>query len=397
MSRLLLRLRDVGPWPGYTGLLLVALVGAFAISLGLVAATGSSPMSTLADLLDGSVNSLSGTATLVNDAAPLLLVAAGTVVAGRAGLVNVGQEGQVLVGALAGAAFGLKVAGSGVVGDVGILVASALGGACWVGIAALLKVKARINETVSTLLLNYVAVQLVGFLVSKESLLQAKPGSHPVTPALPGNGLLPILANGNGFALSSGIVIAVVVAAAFVVVLRSTRFGYEVRVFGLNPSCEESFGISRQRLVVTSLLVSGATAGLAGGVLLSLNPGGVTPTFSGGVGWEGLLVALVAAYNPIAILPVAVGFGALSAGGSFVVASGVDATIAAVFEGMVALAVLVPQAVLAALRRRRVAPSTGPGEVDGQWPPPAVSAELAPGDATRTPTQGAVLGSRGDG
>ena len=89
--------------------------------------------------------------------------------------------------------------------------------------------------------------------------------------------------------------------------------------------------------------------------MLSLYPGGLTPTFSGGVGWEGLLVALVSAYNPLAVVPVAFGFGALDAGGSFVVASGVNATIAAVFEGTVALAVLVPKALLDRLRRQTIA------------------------------------------
>jgi len=359
----------VRPWLAYAMLLAVALTAAFAISLGLVAATGGSPSATVSAMLEGSVQSVSAIVTSVNAAAPLLLVAVGTVVAGKAGLVNVGQEGQVLIGALAGTAFGLKVAGSGVIGDVGILAASAFGGACWVGIAALLKTKARINETVSTLLLNYVAVQLVAYLVSRQSLLQAPPGSQPITPALPANSQLPLLASGFGFALSSGIILALVLAVIGIVILRSTRFGFELRIFGMNPSCVESFGINRQRLIVTSLLISGATAGLAGGVMLSLNPGGMTPSFSSGVGWEGLLVALVSAYNPIAVIPVALGFGALDAGASFVVASGVDATIAAVFEGCVALAVLVPKAILDKMRRQAIAASAEASASggEGKW------------------------------
>jgi len=346
-----------GPWLIYALLFALALGGAIAISLGLVAATGGSPLAALSAMFDGSLRSVSAVVTSIDRAVPLLLVAGGTAIAGNAGLVNVGQEGQVLIGALAGTAFGLKVAGSGAIGDVGILVASAVGGACWVGIAVLLKTRARVNETVSTLLLNYVAVQLVAFLVSRQSLLQAPPGSQPITPALRPSGELPSLASGVGFSLSSGIVVALLLAALAIVALRSTRFGFELRIFGMNPSCVESFGIRRQRIVATSLLISGAAAGLAGGVMLSLNPGGMTPTFSGGVGWEGLLVALVSGYNPIVVIPVAFGFGALDAGASFLVASGINATVAAVFEGAVALAVLVPRAMLDQMRQRTMTAS----------------------------------------
>jgi simple sugar transport system permease protein len=102
-----------------------------------------------------------------------------------------------------------------------------------------------------------------------------------------------------------------------------------------------------------------SASGLAGGVLLSLNPGGVTPGFAGNYGWDGLLVALVAGYRPLAVIPVALGFGMLRAGGSFVVAGGVSSTIAFVFEATIALAVLIPAIVMRRIRR---------GEALTEWP-----------------------------
>jgi simple sugar transport system permease protein len=282
------------------------------------------------------------------------------------------------MGAFAGTAFGLKVTGSGLLGVAGILLASALAGGIWAGIAALLKNRARVNETVSTLLLNFVAVQVASYLVSSESLLQAPPGAQAVTPGLPNSSSLPTLMNGVGFSLSSGLVLALVLAIASVGLLRGTGFGFELRVLGLNPSCVESFGINRQRLVSVALVLSGATAGLAGGVMLSLYPGGVTPTFSGGVGWDGLLVALVSAYNPLAVVFASFGFGALSAGSQFVVASGVNATIAAVFQATVALAALLPQIFLRRTKTRLMALNAGDGGV-------LANPQVAPADPGRTP------------
>src|SRR6185437_4087847 len=350
-------------------LLVVAVTAAFLLSMALIALTGGSAISAASAMLQGSVESTASLMTSLQRATPLLLVAIGTVVAGRAGLINVGQEGQVLVGAVAGTAFGLYVLGSGWPGQVGTLLAAALGGAAWAGIAAVLRTWAQVNETVSTLLLNFVAIQLVYFLVSQRYLLQAPPGSQAISRSLPAPDDLPNFVQGTGYALTSGFIIAVLLALVVAGLLKRSRFGFDLRVLGLNEQSADTFGIRRNRVLITSLMFSGATAGLAGGVLLSVSPGGVTPTSSANYGWDGLLVALVANYQPLTIIP---------AGSDFVVATGVNATIAYVFEGLIALAVLLPAVIL---RRQvwalRLAGVTEPSAEAPEPAQPAASARPA--------------------
>jgi simple sugar transport system permease protein len=358
-------------------LLIVAVVVAFLLSMALIALTGGSATGAASAMLQGSVESTAALVTSLQRATPLLLVAIGTVVAGRAGLINVGQEGQVLIGAMTGTAFGLYVIGSGRLGQTGTLLAAAIGGAAWAGIAAVLRTWARVNETVSTLLLNFVAIQLIYFLVSQRYLLQAPPGSQAISRSLPATAELPNFLQGTGYALTSGFIIAVLLAVGVAGLLKRSHFGFDLRVLGLNQQSAETFGIRRNRVLITSLLISGATAGLAGGVLLSINPGGVTPTSSGNYGWDGLLVALVASYQPLTIIPVALGFGIIRAGSDFVIASGVNATIAYVVEGLIALAVLVPTVLLrrqlSALRLARAA------EPSREVPEPAALGAVADG------------------
>jgi simple sugar transport system permease protein len=344
------------------------------LSMALIALTGGSAIGAASAMLRGSIESTASLITSVDRATPLLLVAIGTVIAGRAGLINVGQEGQVLLGGIAGTAYGLTVIGPGWLGQVGVLVAAALGGALWAGIAGMLRTSARVNETVSTLLLNYVALQLAYFLVSRRSLLQAPPGSQAISRSLPAGDVLPSILQGPGYALTSGAIIVVVLAFGGAVLLKRTHFGFNLRVIGFNQQCADTFGIRRNRILLTSLLISGATAGLAGGVLLSISPGGVTPSFAANYGWDGLLVALVANYQPLMIIPVALGFGMIRSGADFVVASGVNATIAYVFEGLIALAVLVP----AVIMRRQVRALRLAGAPGGRADLMQETAEAAP-------------------
>ena len=121
---------------------------------------------------------------------------------------------------------------------------------------------------------NFVAVQLIYFLVSQRYLLQAPPGSQAISRSLPASADLPNFVQGPGYALTSGFIIAVLLALAVAGLLKRSRYGFDLRVLGLNEQSADTFGIRRNGVLITSLLVSGATAGLAGGVLLSISPGG---------------------------------------------------------------------------------------------------------------------------
>jgi ABC-type uncharacterized transport system permease subunit len=130
----------------------------------------------------------------------------------------------------------------------------------------------RLKDSYSTLLLNYVAVQLTYFLVSRGWLLQAPPGSQAISRPAPLGDLLPTVMQGPGYAPTLGTIIAVILACAGAVLLRRSKFGLGLRVLGFNAQCADTFGIKRKSILFSSLVTSGATAGLAGESCFRLHP-----------------------------------------------------------------------------------------------------------------------------
>lgn len=344
----------------FVALVLAAIGVALALGGGILALAGKPAAAAYDAILQGSVGSTAALVTTLNHAAPILIVAVGAAIAGRAAIVNIGQEGQVLVGATVGVVVGTTVTGPSLVVVPLVLLSAALGGAVWSGFAALLRYAARVNEVVSTLLLNFVAVAGVSYLVNQPSLLQetlpegsvqaASPQSDPIDAAA----RLPILMSGSGFRLHAGIAIAVVLALVASVAITRTQWGFRLRMFGLNPRTARRVGVRATAMGASALVLSGAFAGLAGGVILTGTAMRVNPGVANNYGWEGLLVALVAGYNTIAAIGAALLFGALRAGGGVLASTGVDSSIVAVIQALIVLAVMLP-ALFMAHRRRRAA------------------------------------------
>ena len=271
---------------------------ALVASAVLIAVTGGPWQKVLSAILDGSFRNPGRWGGTLAEAVPLLLVALGAIVSTRAGLVNIGQEGQVAIGA-ALATF-VATRNSGPFALVAVLIGGFVGGALWAGIAALLKYWRKVPEVISTLLLVFIASQLTGYLLTRTFLLldpdPNKPNRVQTSAQVdPSTRIGQIRIFGNEFPWS---VPAVLCLAAMVgVALQRSVWGFRLNVLGRNARTAQRTGVSVVRAGATALMIGGAMAGLAGAVMLA---GGTanyryTPGFANNVGWEGLLVALVAA------------------------------------------------------------------------------------------------------
>ncbi|MFY1698558.1 MULTISPECIES: ABC transporter permease [unclassified Solwaraspora] len=369
--RLLARLNPgVGGWQ-VTAATVATVAAALGLSALLIAVTGGSPSASVQALYQGSMSSPRAWSNSLLYVAPLLLVAVGACVSARSGFFNIGQEGQVLIGALAGAWVGLRLALPGPALLVVVLLAALLASGAWAGLSALMYRFRGVNVVVSTLLMTFLAQQLVAFAVNTPWLLQeSRLGSGVVSPQsnpLPDNGRLGSFGEYPNLQVNGGLILAILVAVALSLAMTRTRWGFRLKMLGLNPVTAQHAGVRVGALGGMALAISGAFAGLAGALLLTSPVGShrLQPGMSLNIGWDGLLVALVARNNPLLAIPVAVLFGVLRAGGSFLAATGVPSFLVDVVKALLVLAFVAPPVVIGMLRRRRAG-----GQAAGT-PPPA--------------------------
>ncbi|WP_405553871.1 ABC transporter permease [Streptomyces canus] len=357
--RFLARLR---PGPGgwlVVGLTVVLVAVAAGASAALLLLTGGSPSASASAIWTGSLADATGWTTTLLNAAPLLLVAVGACVCASAGTFNIGQEGQVLIGGLAGAWVGLRLALPGPMLVVVVMIAAAVGGGAWAALSALMLRYRGVNVPVSTLLMTFLAIQLVTFAVSTPWLQESAQGTSGIADAasnpLPANARLAGFGQYPSVQLNMGLFIALVAAVGVALVLSRSRWGFRVRMLGLNPLTAKHTGVRVAALGGFTLALSGALAGLAGGLLL-VSPIGTNQLQAGlsdNFGWDGLLVALVARNRPLVAVPVSLVFAVLRAGGDFLSATGVPYYLVDVVKALLVLAFVAPPVLVDLFRRRR--------------------------------------------
>lgn len=339
------------------GLYVASIVVALSLAGILIALTGGSATEVLSAILDGSLRNSGAWGDTLARAAPLLLVATGAIVAGRAGLVNIGQEGQLLIGAVFGAFAGTRIGGPGGLALVITLAVAFVGGALWAGIAAALRYLRGVPEVLSTLLLVFASTRVLEWGLTSRKLLQDTDPTQKqqlnTGTQMPARVRLPtITLFGNEFHL--GVVIALVVALLAAFILARTVWGFRLRMLGHNARTAQRAGVPSARMGSTALLISGGLAGLAGGVLLTgLSDYRITLGYSRNFGWDGLLVALLARNRPIVAVPMAFVFAILRTGGAYLGATGVAGDIVDVVKALLVLSFLVPAALLFIRERRR--------------------------------------------
>lgn len=342
----------------------VCLGLALTFSAVLVASTGGSWSLVYTKILEGAMFKPGRWGLTLGVAAPILLVALGITVSGRAGLVNIGPEGQLVMGAAFATYAGTRLPDPGPLALVLSLAFGVLGGALWAGIAGILKFWRNVPEVLTTLLLGTVAANLVGWGLRRRALLLAPPegraNRNQVSQPLDEARRIPrITWFGNEFPVS--FLFAVGLAVLLWFVLGRTVVGFRLRMLGRNPRTAQRAGVARARYGVAAMFVSGGFAGLAGGIMLAGGDFGdyqLVANFGAGIGFAGLLAALVARQRPLIIVPVALVFAGLRTGSSFLRATGVEARIADVVQGMIVLALLLPPAILYIRARRRALAAT---------------------------------------
>lgn len=248
--------------------------------------------------------------TLVNSV-PLILTGLSVVIALRAGLFNIGAEGQMIAGALAAAAVAvLPIPGPPWFATIAALLCGALTGAIWAWIAGVLRAKNGAHEVITTIMLNYIATLMTSLLV--KSYLKA-PGPVNQTVLIPAGVRLPELIAGTR--LTWALPLAIVVVAVIHVLFKRTRLGFELDSLGENPSAAAYAGVHVDRSIQVAMMISGAVAGLAGSTVVLAILFRFITNFSPGYGFMGISVALVALNHPWAVLPAALLFAALQTGG----------------------------------------------------------------------------------
>ncbi|WP_461418192.1 ABC transporter permease [Gordonia sp. GN26] len=316
-----------------------ALIVSALVGLGLAATAGAGPAEVVTALVDGTLGSPFAIGTSLNSAAVLMLVAVGFTIAYRAGLVNVGGEGQICLGGIAATAVGVSLPHSTPLplGLTLVLLAAALAGAGWAAIAAWLRVRRGTSEIITTLLLNFVGLALVVLMVQEPSLLrqpmtssETLPQSEPLSDAA----RLPLLGLEKSPA-TIAIVIAVVAAIAVGILLRHTVTGLRLRSVGLSPTASARFGVPVDRTSSLSLAAAGGFSGVAGGLLVATAPFVLADGFSSGFGFSGLVVGLLARGSMTAVAAVSLLFGFLVSGGiNLQLAAGVPASTITVVQSV---------------------------------------------------------------
>lgn len=233
-------------------------------------------------------------------AAPLIIIALGLSVGNRAQVWNIGAEGQYIIGALCAAGVGLAFGTTG--GFFVILlmiIAGIIGGGAWAWIPAVLRTRFNVNEILSSLMLTYVALQVLGYLVGGP-WKDPNGRNFPATAPLADNQSLPILFPGTTVHL--GVVVALILPFVFWLVMSRSVFGYQIRVVGSSPQAARHGGFDSRRTIWASLLIGGAMAGLAGtleftGALKTINLG-----FPSGYGFTAIIVSFLGRLHPIGCL-----------------------------------------------------------------------------------------------
>jgi simple sugar transport system permease protein len=315
--------------------LLVAAIVVFGAGSVAMLLARVSPVAGFAALFDGAFGTMSEFAETLVAATALLFPALGIALAFRAGLFNIGAEGQLVLGGLAAGIAGTVVPGPPVVSIGATLLAGALAGGLWGGIAGFLKARFGANEVIATLMLNVVAALLASYVVNGP--LHVASANAGETPLLARSAWLPAILPGTR--LSIALPLALALAGALWFVFARSVFGFELRAAGEAPDAARRAGIDLPRIALLALTASGAIAGIGGatlvtGVLHRFNTG-----LSPGYGFVAIAVALVGNLEPWGIAVAAFAFGILQNGAlTMQVEANVPRDVVNVIEGLVIVA-----------------------------------------------------------
>jgi simple sugar transport system permease protein len=328
--------------------LLAALVALAVSSLALVA-SGSNPFTVYARMLSEGTT-LRSLLITVNNAVPLHLSALAVALGFRMGLFNIGVQGQYQLAALLAAAAGAAVTLPGPLHIAFVVVVAMAVGALWAGVAGVLKTARGVSEVISTIMLNVIAGGIAAWLLTTYLQERVEGSNNSRTPLLPESARLPNLdpllrAVGieppQGTRLGGFLVVAVVVGVLYALVVSRSRFGFELRATGLNPSAAVASGVDAKRMTLVTMLLSGAIAGLVGLPQLLGQSYSYGLDFQAGLGFTGIGVALLGRGSPVGIAFAALLFAFLERSSATLQRIDVPTEIYVIMQGSIVLSVVV--------------------------------------------------------
>lgn len=328
-------------------ILLIALI-LLLISMALISAVGSNISQAFTSFSRGIFGSFYGFSEVLVRAIPLMLAALGVSVGFRTGFFNIGAEGQIYMGAAAATAIGFLFSGLPAILLIPLtILAGFVFGGLWSVIPGFLKVQFSLSEVINTIMLNYVAINIVGILV--RTVLKDPEYPLPLSPEIPE--AMKLFRFFFTTRLHSGLIIAIVSACLVYILLWKTITGYQMRAVGLNPRAARCTGISVYRNIIFAATLSGGLAGLAGAIEIAGVHHKLLEGISPGFGYVAIIIALLGKNHPLGIFFSSLGIAALQIGSNTMQRqAGVPASISWIIMGVLVLLILGRRILLIAMK-----------------------------------------------
>lgn len=315
---------------------IIPIIAALIVGGIVIAAIGEDPLTTYGVMIQQSLFSYDGIMKTLHFASPLILTALAIAITFKANVYNMAVEGSAVLGGFCAAVVGFSVKGLSPVAHITLcLVVGILAGVLFTIIPALLKAYLNVDEMVVTLMLNYALVIVLQYLA--EGVFKDPSSGYVSTYTINNSAMFQKIFNSN---LTPFFFIAIAVFIIMYFVFKKSKLGYEITAMGLNSEFSEATGMNVRKKIIIIMLISGALSGLAGAGYMMSEKYRYTLDFSGspGLGWTGMLIALVGRKNPIGILIAAVFFAALQTGSDYVdMFTNVPKNIVGVVQGIIIL------------------------------------------------------------
>ncbi len=331
---------------------LLAVVFGLVIGAILIVTVGANPLEAYGAMLEGSLGGGDAFLRTLEKATPLILGGLAVAFAFKAGLFNIGGQGQLLLGASFAAWAGFTFQMPGLLHIPFALLVGALAAAALGGVVGYLKAYRGTHEVISTIMFNFVAANLTDWLASRGGPWADPPETNPSnlarTPLVNDSAKIPDL-----LGIPAGFLIAVVAALLCWWLLERTTFGFEIRTVGLNRHAAKYAGMGVGKITILAMVISAFLAGLGGGIETLGVDGRFEPGFNTGLGFDGITIALLARTNPIAVIPAALLLGAMDAGASLMQSrTSVEPEIISIIQALILFFVAAPVVVRWLIRRQ---------------------------------------------
>ena len=304
---------------------------------------------------------------ILNKSASYYLAALAVAIGFRMNLFNIGVDGQYQLAAMLAAVLGAAVTLPAPLHVVFIVVVAAAVGACWAGIAGVLKVYRGVSEVISTIMLNFIGGALVAWMLTPDVFANLS-NNIVKTPDIPSSGWFPGFTFGDNGPVYGFIVVSALVGVGYWFLLSRTRFGFDLRATGMSESAAVASGVGVRRMVVSAMLLSGGVAGLVGMPLLLGESHSFGQDFPSGIGFTGIAIALLGRNNPVGIAFASLLWSFLDVSNQILDLEGIPKEIVIIMQGTIVLAVVVAyefsRRLALVAEQRRVAAQLG-GSVDG--------------------------------